>query len=165
MQHSAPGRTAVLGRPHKHTPASPPFPTANTAARCCRLALHAAVLPAGGQRERAGRAARRRGTPRGHTHRAFAGPNPPGGALHDAVVVWLTDRGYVSPFVRVGTAVALGGRGTLLRLLLLLGRRLRAAAQGGAASQGRSSWGEAPGTATGLAPWAGSNRQEDWSLP
>lgn len=91
------------------------------------------------------------------------GHDLPGGALHDAVVVWLTDRGYVSPFVRVGTAVALGGRGTLLRLLL--GRRLQAAAQGGAASRGRSSWGEAPGTAAGLAPWAGSNRQEDWSLP
>jgi len=44
--------------------------------------------------------------------------DPPGGFLHDQVVVWLTDRGYISPFLRVGTAALLGGRTALLGLLL-----------------------------------------------
>jgi hypothetical protein len=73
----------------------------------------------------------------------------PGGALHDAVVVWLTDRGYLSPFLRVGTAALLGGRAALLGLLLR--RRLLAAA-------GRPGAGAGPREAAARQAAGGSSR-------
>ncbi|GAB4820972.1 hypothetical protein N2152v2_008018 [Parachlorella kessleri] len=75
---------------------------------------------------------------------------PPGGALHDQVVVWLTDRGYISPFLRVGTAALLGGRTAVLGLLLR--RRLRDA--GSRAQQPTA--GKAAGTAGAAGSYHGA---------